>query len=143
VIITLIFTVFAEVVVTAAGRASDLLYSGRSNTQLAFCTYCSGSNPVDPVTLCIANARCPAGFNGRCSVLLSGCRDVCVGKENPTYAGCAYTVNVSIKPFRRNARVVLFVSSFVCSSVANAYLSGTGMTAQQRYSAGGRDRLQR
>jgi len=112
-IITFIFTVFAEVVVIAAGRASDL-YSGRSNTQLAFCTYYSVSNPVDPVTLCIVNARCPAGFNGRCSVLLRGCRDVCVGKENPTYAGCTYTVNVFIKRFRRKARVVLFVCSFVC-----------------------------
>jgi len=53
-----------------------------------------------------------------------------------------------IKHFRRKARalrdgdVILFVCSFVCSSGANAYWSGTGLTAQQPNSAGCKDRPQ-
>jgi len=116
IIITLNFTVFAQVVVRGAGRSSDVLYARRRNTQPTLCTLCS---PVDPVTLCICNTRCLAGFEGRCTALLLSVRNVCVGIGNPTYAVWTYTVNVFIKHFRRKARafrdgdVIMFVGSFV------------------------------
>jgi len=42
-----------------------------------------------------------------------------------------------------DGNIIMFVCSFVCSSVADAYWSGTGLTAQQSCNAGGRDRPQR
>ena len=90
-IITL--TVSAQVPVSGADRASDVLRTRVSITQLTLWSCCCRSNPVEPVAHNVVYTRCRASCNGRCSDLLSG-KNVCVGIGSPSLAGWAYTANV-------------------------------------------------
>jgi len=76
------------------GHVSDVsLTRPRRSTQPTLLSLCTGSNPVDTVTLRIAFTRWLAGCYGRCSVSLT-VSNVCVGNHSPTLATWAYTVNI-------------------------------------------------
>jgi len=92
-VIIITLTVSVQFPVSGADRASDVLRTRVSITQLTLWSYCGRSNPVDPVALLIGFTRWRASCNGRCSDLLSG-KNVCVVVGSPSRTGWAYTANV-------------------------------------------------
>jgi len=91
---TRLTTVSVQVIVIDTGHVSDVsLTRPRRSTQPTLLSLCTGSNPVDTVTLRIAFTRWLAGCYGRCSVSLT-VSNVCVGNHSPTLATWAYTVNI-------------------------------------------------